>query len=216
MTVSTSGVVFDVDAKDLAALDRFEGHPARYIRRHAMVVVPDGTEIRAWVYVLPMDAPETKPSPEYVATIRRGYEQHGLDVKALDAAVRASESVRVFVYGTLLRGEANHPWLDGAKLLDGSARTAPCYELHDLGAYPALVLDGTSTVVGELYAVDSEGLARLDDLEAHPDLYVRQHIRLEDGSSAVTYAMPRARLPERSLGVVGGGDWRSRLPRKRR
>ena len=215
MAASTPGVLFDVDARDLAALDRFEGHPFRYQRRRTMVLLPDGSERPAWVYVLPMDVPETKPSETYVATIRRGYERHGLDVRTLDAAVRVCARVRVFVYGTLMRGEANHRWLGSAQLLDGSARTAPCYELHDLGAYPALAFAGTVTVVGELYAVDPEGLARLDELEGYPGLYGREDIYLEDGSSAVAYVMPRSRLAGTSLGVVSEGDWRLRRSRDR-
>lgn len=215
MTGSTPGVIFDVDAMDLQELDRFEGHPSRYVRRHAIVVRPDGSEVRAWTYVLPIDAADGRPSAEYVASIRRGYEQHGLDIRILDAALRDSTCVRVFVYGTLMRGEPNHRWLDGARLLDGAARTAPSYELHDLGDFPALALEGDSAVSGELYLVDEQGLARLDELEAHPELYSRENIRLDQGTSAVAYAMSRSLLAKHSLGVIREGDWRLRISRER-
>jgi gamma-glutamylcyclotransferase (GGCT)/AIG2-like uncharacterized protein YtfP len=215
LTACTPGLLFDIDARDLAALDRHEGHPTRYVRRPSMVRARDGAEVRAWVYALPLDVPEARPSDAYVAAIRRGYEHHDLDVGVLDAAVRASARERVFVYGTLMRGEANHRWLAGARLLAGAARTAACYELHDLGAFPALALDGADAVAGELYEVDAHDLDRLDELEGHPAYYVRSAVRLHDGSTAVAYTMERAGLAEASLGVILGGNWRRRRRRGR-
>ena len=49
----------------------------------------------------------------------------------------------LFVYGTLRRGEPNHRELGEARFL-GRARTAPVYELVDLGSFPGL-LEGGST-----------------------------------------------------------------------
>ena len=52
---------------------------------------------------------------------------------------------RVFVYGTLRRGEPNHHILDRPPLR--RARTLPAYELVSLGAFPAMVPGGTTAVV---------------------------------------------------------------------
>ena len=95
----------------------------------------------------------------------------------------------VFVYGTLLRGQRNHRYLDGASFL-GAVRTRPSYTLVTLGAFPALRSTGTSAVPGELYAVEASGLADLDQLEGHPDFYRRGTVQLEDGRVASTYFLP--------------------------
>jgi gamma-glutamylaminecyclotransferase len=74
-------------------------------------------------------------------------------------------ATRLFVYGTLKRGHRRSPALDGQRFL-GIARTAARYRLLDCGGYPALVesADGRD-IEGELWEVDAEGLARLDQIE---------------------------------------------------
>jgi gamma-glutamylcyclotransferase (GGCT)/AIG2-like uncharacterized protein YtfP len=91
---------------------------------------------------------------------------------------------RVFVYGTLRRGQANHSWLAGAHWLgEASLRGAV---LHDLGPFP-MAVPGDGLVLGELYGVDAATLARLDRLEGHPRLYERRWLVLEDGREAWVY-----------------------------
>ncbi len=70
---------------------------------------------------------------------------------------------KLLVYGTLLRGE----------LREGVLAQSPCLgpvltrgQLRDLGPYPAL-LEGTGTVIGELYEVDAHSLARIDRIEGY-------------------------------------------------
>jgi gamma-glutamylaminecyclotransferase len=118
-----------------------------------------------------------------------------------------SARIRVFVYGTLLRGEDNHRFLRSASYL-GSARTAPRFQLFDVGPFPALVDSGATAVVGELYEVDVETLAALDELEDHPDVYRRTEIPLDDGTVAHAYLLVRA--PAEDLPVIASGDWRLR------
>ena len=74
---------------------------------------------------------------------------------------------QVFVYGTLLRGEVNHHLLAGARFL-GTHRTAPCFSLVLLGAYPGAVRVGDTALVGEVFRLDTAGLkseARMSALE---------------------------------------------------
>ena len=113
--------------------------------------------------------------------------------------------IGLFVYGTLLPGERNAHLLAGASSL-GERRTAPVYELLDMGTYPALVAGGRMAVVGELFVVGAELLARLDALEEHPDLYLRQPIELATPERAQAYVLPR----ERAQGgrALPEGDWR--------
>jgi gamma-glutamylcyclotransferase (GGCT)/AIG2-like uncharacterized protein YtfP len=91
---------------------------------------------------------------------------------------------RVFVYGTLRRGQSNHSWLAGAHWL-GEA-SLPGAVLHDLGPFP-MAVPGDGRVLGELYGVDAATLARLDRLEGHPRLYERCWLVLEDGRQAWVY-----------------------------
>ncbi len=93
------------------------------------------------------------------------------------------ERVRLFVYGSLRRGHEHHAELDGARYV-GAAVTEPRYRIIQRGAYPALVA-GTDAVKGEVYAVESETLARLDAFEGED--YRRASVQLVDGSAAEAY-----------------------------
>ncbi len=110
---------------------------------------------------------------------------------------------RVFVYGTLKRGDVNHHWLEGARPL-GRRRLAGL-QLHDLGPYPMAVPAGSSLIHGELYAVEAGGLARLDELEDVPREYVRELLPLSDGSRAWVYRGRADQVQGRPL--VPFADW---------
>jgi len=73
----------------------------------------------------------------------------------------------VFVYGTLLVGEANHhvaaPYLQHVQ--PGKVNG----QLYDVGAYPALVLSGEGEVVGEWLTVTEEGIKQMDLLEDYEE-----------------------------------------------
>ncbi|ACY13479.1 gamma-glutamylcyclotransferase family protein [Haliangium ochraceum] len=120
-------------------------------------------------------------------------------------AVGAStERTRVFVYGTLRAGGPNHHLLAGQTLV-GPARTEPAFEFASLGAYPAMALGGRTSVIGEVYAVDAAGLAKLDWLEGHPEYYRRTPIRLDSGDDVLAYLLS----PEHIEGHprIPSGDW---------
>jgi gamma-glutamylcyclotransferase (GGCT)/AIG2-like uncharacterized protein YtfP len=121
-------------------------------------------------------------------------------------AVR-SEGMRLFVYGSLLAGEPHAARL-GASRLVGAARTAAHYTLIDLGPYPALLEGGTTSVSGEVYEIDGDTLAALDEFEGHPDEYRRQPVELLGESPAEAYVLP----PERSRQgrAIASGSWRAR------
>jgi gamma-glutamylcyclotransferase (GGCT)/AIG2-like uncharacterized protein YtfP len=118
----------------------------------------------------------------------------------------------VFVYGSLLRGEANHGRLAGARFV-GPATTAPHYELVDLGEYPAMIVGGATAVIGELYAVDTNMLRRLDRFEGHPGSYRRCRILMADGAGAEAYLARADQVTDRRR--VLSGDWRGDRGRKR-
>jgi gamma-glutamylaminecyclotransferase len=113
----------------------------------------------------------------------------------------------VFVYGTFLRGGANHALLLGlgARFVR-AALTEDRRTLVDLGPYPALLprSDRDATRVhGELYELPDTALAELDAFEGTPDLYTRETIALEGGAIAFTYVFAR-RLPGRARILADG------------
>ena len=117
---------------------------------------------------------------------------------------------RVFVYGTLLRGEANHYLLTQSRFLC-EAKTEPVFSLINLGGFPAMCAGGCTRVVGEVFEVNREVLETLDELEEHPEWYVRTPIRLSGGMEAETYLMDPDRVHGRPL--IHSGDWRRKAAR---
>ena len=70
----------------------------------------------------------------------------------------------LFVYGTLKKNKTNHNnFLGNAKFV-GEARTDKQWGLVDLGHFPAMIMSHKS-VEGELYEIDEQTLARIDNLE---------------------------------------------------
>lgn len=90
---------------------------------------------------------------------------------------------RIFVYGTLKRGDVRAYLLEGQRFV-GDIKTAPRYKLFNTGEYPALVEADTLgvagvSIVGELWEVDDDCLARLDIEEGVDEgLYQRRAIEL--------------------------------------
>jgi gamma-glutamylaminecyclotransferase len=111
---------------------------------------------------------------------------------------------QVFVYGTLLRGEVNHQLLAGAQFL-GAHRTAPCFSLVLLGAYPGAVRGGMTALVGEVFRLNTRGLKRLDRLEEYPRLYTRRRLPTPYGWAWVYLYRGRRRDRPR----LPGGEWRA-------
>ncbi|XP_015121544.1 putative gamma-glutamylcyclotransferase CG2811 [Diachasma alloeum] len=88
---------------------------------------------------------------------------------------------RVFVYGTLKRGQPNHELLtsssNGYAKFIGIGKTLYKYPLVIASKYniPFLLKQpGVGhQILGELYHVDSKMMDKLDELEKHPSFYVR-------------------------------------------
>jgi gamma-glutamylaminecyclotransferase len=110
----------------------------------------------------------------------------------------------IFVYGTLRPGQPNHRLLGRSEWL-GTFRTTPRFTLADLGAFPAMIDGGDTSVIGDLFAVDRETLRALDYLEGHPRFYRRQAIPLENGQMAQAYLLPADQATGRPR--IAGGDW---------
>lgn len=110
----------------------------------------------------------------------------------------------VFVYGTLRQGEVHHHLLESSELV-GNFVTEPKFALRDLGEYPGLV-EGASAIVGEVYRVDDDTLAKLDILEDVPIEYRRETMETPFGS-AFYYVYQG----QNDAGDIHGGDWMQRF-----
>ena len=78
---------------------------------------------------------------------------------------------KVFVYGTLMKGERNHHFLEDSKLLGASSVEG--YDMYNVGWFPAIIR-GDSRILGELYEVSQEDMPSIDALEGEGSLYRRR------------------------------------------
>lgn len=81
---------------------------------------------------------------------------------------------RLFVYGTLKRGQPLHELLEGASFLGEG--WVEGFALYDLGAWPAAYPEKTGRIWGEVYEVPEGLLPLLDQVE---DEYRRETIIVE-------------------------------------
>lgn len=87
------GVLWAIDHNVISQLDRAEGYPQLYDRRTYPVYV-DGNKIAAEVYIMTPDTLEqvqdTQPSQGYVNRVVRGYNNAGVPMQQLQAALKIS------------------------------------------------------------------------------------------------------------------------------
>jgi gamma-glutamylcyclotransferase (GGCT)/AIG2-like uncharacterized protein YtfP len=127
-----------------------------------------------------------------------------------DSAAQTKEPELVFVYGSLMRGRANHRQMAGCRfagkaILQGLA-------LFDLGPFPMAIASGEPSHLlhGELYRMDSAQLAALDRFEGAPRLYERLRWPLADGRRVWIYLGRPQQV--RFVNRLGDGIWRGRQP----
>ena len=116
--------------------------------------------------------------------------------------------IKIFVYGTLRKGDSRSFFLsdvEQAKFLR-DIKTKPQYTLVNVGMFPALIKEGNTSVVGELWEIDERTKKALDLIEGVPLLYMDEEIYLEDDTSAIAYVFEYNRgYPE-----IESGDWFNR------
>ncbi|MBP7866099.1 MAG: gamma-glutamylcyclotransferase [Acidobacteria bacterium] len=120
----------------------------------------------------------------------------------------------LFVYGTLMRGEANHRLLEGKAERIVPGRSSG-FRMTSLGPFPMIFPAGDDwSVRGELVLlrpeVYRETLWRLDRFEGEGDLFFRRPCRVvtDDGEAhdADVYVGPDHRFREDA--AILSGDWR--------
>ena len=97
---------------------------------------------------------------------------------------------QLFVYGTLLKGEANHDvYLSDAKPLGQAVLNR--YALYDLGSFPGICLSDSDSVKGEVYEVSDDTIRCLNRLEGEGSLYLLKKVTVAnncgDRIDAYTY-----------------------------
>jgi gamma-glutamylcyclotransferase (GGCT)/AIG2-like uncharacterized protein YtfP len=119
---------------------------------------------------------------------------------------------KVFVYGTLRKGEANAHILKGATCIAEQCWTNGL--LYDTGyGYPAMKQTQFSRLYGELYLLTEDELKRIDQLEGYiaggtNNLYERieQTVYTDKGHSiAYMYVASKGNLYKR---IIPNGDWK--------
>ena len=79
---------------------------------------------------------------------------------------------KVFVYGTLMKGEPNHHFLENSIRLGNAAVEG--YEMYNVGGYYPAIVPGNKKILGELYEVPEYDMASIDMLEGEGSLYIRK------------------------------------------
>ncbi|UUZ63257.1 gamma-glutamylcyclotransferase [Polaromonas sp. P1(28)-13] len=148
------------------------------------------------------------------------------ELKTLNLEAAPRLPVRhVFVYGTLRRGEQRDiNRLQPAPRWVGQASVPGT--LHDLGAYPGLVLGGQGRVRGEVYEISAELERQLDEIEdvwpqqsgeyakrevvvQIDELPTQQPGRLDRQAPEEVVCLLYEIAPDRTSGkpVIASGDW---------
>ena len=127
------------------------------------------------------------------------------------------KNIKVAVYGSLRKGLGNHVVLSGADYLGESTVTFPA-NMRSYGAFPYVhtknnIEKVVKPIKVELYAVDEEGLQRLDCLEGYPHFYNRSEFVFKDGTMAWMYHIEEEQHQDHTLVIEG--DWKEFLERGR-
>ena len=98
--------------------------------------------------------------------------------------------MNIFVYGSLKKGKSRNCFLE-KQVFVKEISTKPIYRLYNLGMFPAMVEDVNGiSIKGELWEVDDECLKFLDLIEAHPLLFHRKRVDLNEEIDAQAYLFP--------------------------
>lgn len=130
-------------------------------------------------------------------------------------AIGVEQTVKVFIYGTLLKGEVNHKVI--APFIVSLEKGKISGRLVDAGSFPAAILDDmTKEVHGEWATIKTEGLVYLDRLEGYigpneNNFYDRVIVRdKEKNISGFVYTWHF----DRGMPVIESGSWWTRLSEK--
>ena len=93
--------------------------------------------------------------------------------------------IKVFVYGTLLKGNSRAHVLKDSILLGTDELEG--FVMYDLGQYPGIIAKEGYSIKGEVYQINKVVLKELDIIESVGQLYNRMTVNLKSGTQAFTY-----------------------------
>jgi len=93
-------------------------------------------------------------------------------------------SFRIFVYGTLMRGERAHHLLDSARYIGDYYLND--YAIYNLGSYPGIVYSEGDRVLGEVYEITEEMLPAMDRYEGEGSLYLRKSVVVSNNMETIS------------------------------
>ena len=102
----------------------------------------------------------------------------------------------LFTYGSLKRGFRAHHLLEKARFLGETYTQHAKYKLVAIDdgsedfAYPAIALNGTQSISGELYEIDEKSFALIGVYEGED--YEAIDIALQDGVTALCFALKKS------------------------
>jgi gamma-glutamylcyclotransferase (GGCT)/AIG2-like uncharacterized protein YtfP len=153
--------------------------------------------------------------PEH-ASLRRYASHFGFEYLA--RMVGATDQDLIFVYGTLISGEAAHGEINVGHQLEVVSSAVIGGRLYDVDSYPALILGAGGLVTGELYRVregqaksafnSMDNFERFDARDRETSLYLRRLVRLEDPAVDAWAYVYNKEIDEQTR--IACGDWRNR------
>ncbi|MEM9070964.1 MAG: gamma-glutamylcyclotransferase [Myxococcota bacterium] len=205
------GALFETEQWDL--LDAKEGAGRSYERIEHPVLMKGEVRAATTYRVRAVRRQEelVPPTPAYSSAVEAGLARWGLDAAPLCEAAngRVHRLRSVFVYGTLMRGHSRAPFMERHRPIGVAPAIVPG-TLLDLGPYPGLLLEGATTVHGEVWSYSSDLgdlLGELDEVEDFEgwDALARSLYRrvvVEVPTPAWTYVYQGPRGP-----VIPDGRW---------
>lgn len=84
-------LVWDIQPKDEARLDLYEGFPRYYFKQNIMVEI-NKTKKKAMVYIMDLHQLPGIPSQQYINTIKQGYIDNSFDIKILENSLELNST----------------------------------------------------------------------------------------------------------------------------
>ncbi len=220
------GILFKVTEFGREILHLKERAPDFYQELEVIVLDENGQEHKGFTFTAAPHRHTRKhipPDAHYRQTVQQGVLQHDLTPSIFHSACQGNEEedfLPLFVYGTLMQGEDNHPLLQA--WISGNPRKGTVQgELYNLGNFPGMVpCSGKSEtkVHGELYFPEpniSTLLKELDRIEGFTghgnpgSLYSRtiQEVKTDSETFVAWVYFLRKRV---AAPLIDSGDWRKR------
>jgi len=116
----------------------------------------------------------------------------------------------VFAYGTLMKSESNHHYMDDQVYVETAEICG--FNLYNLGRFPGIRPSKYASrgVKGEVYLVDDQAMSDINELEGEGSLYLMKLVEaFNDGSSRVVAAYVYNHKARRETRIESG-DWRNK------